>query len=129
MIVSSGDEADLPVRRGGVVDVGQRGHSAAFDPNQYLAGALGVVVQDDERSHFLSPTHWALSRRYLMQRRVKVHDKTYWVTTHLYSDPARPRAVWYATAEYCGEDIFVGGPTEDDALTKWIKAAEAKGPE
>jgi hypothetical protein len=64
-----------------------------------------------------------------MQRRVKVHGKSCWVTTHQYSDPARPKLVWYAMAEYRGEDIFVGGPTEEDALTKWITSAEAKGPE
>jgi len=63
-----------------------------------------------------------------MQRRVKVHGKSYWVTTHEYSDPDKPKAVWYAMAEYQGEDIFVGGPTEDDALAKWLKAAEAREP-
>lgn len=83
---------------------------------------------DDDSLYFLLPARRAL-RRFLMQRRVKVHGKSYWVTIHEYSDPVRPKLVWYAMAEYRGEDIFVGGPTEDDALAKWIKAAEDKVPE
>ncbi len=63
-----------------------------------------------------------------MQRRIKIHGKSYWVTVHRYFASVRSDPVWYAIADYEGVEIFVGGPSEQSALKSWVEAAKAGQP-
>lgn len=63
-----------------------------------------------------------------MQRRVKIHGKSHWVTVHRYLASLRSNPVWYAIADYDGEEISAAGPTEHSALKSWLEAAKARRP-
>jgi len=92
----------------------------SVDPDQCRVRRFDRPIPDEDSNKLLS------RRRHLMQRRVKVHGRTCWVTVHEYSDTIRMKPVWYVMAEYRGEEIFVGAPTEREALKRWTEAAEAK---